>query len=645
MKLFECGKIGKMELKNRIVMAAIGMGMMAEADGKWGKNVREYYIARARGGTGLITTGLVFVSQNLEPFSKHHLNLYSESHLESLHTIVEGVHQYGAKLSVQLTAGFGRVLRWQDPHVTPISASAIPCYFTPERIARPLTTEEAQELALAFGAAAKRCQMAGVDAIELHGHEGYILDQFMSGLWNQRTDKYGGSRQKRLTFPREAILAIKAEVGEDIPVIYRFGIDHFLQGGRTSNESLWIASQLEGMGVDALHVDAGCYETWWWPHPPTYQPAGCMIDMAKKVKPVVKMPIIAVGKLHYPALAEKVLQEGSADFIAIGRGLLADPDWPNKVMEGRFEDIRPCIADHEGCSGELRQGRATSCTVNPACGHEKEWVLTPVKKRTKTTLLIVGGGPAGMEAASVAVDRGFDVTLWEKTDRLGGNLWPASEPEFKRDLREFLNYQITRLKKQPVKMELTKEAIAEDVLRFGADFVIIATGALPENSYLRGAEATTAITAVDLLSNKSKVGKSVLVMGGGLIGCETAVYLAQKGHQVTLTSRRAAILSDMIEPNRSMLLRMVADSCVQVFTNTYPVQVTAGGILVKQDDQDRILPVESLVFGGGMRPCNELQEALAGKVEKLYAIGDCVEPRLIIHAIWEAFHTVRKIEA
>ena len=304
----------------------------------------------------------------------HSLNLYSGDHLESLRKIAEGVHQHGAKLSVQLTAGPGRVLsaaRVEATDVPPISASATHCYFKPEMTTRALTTKEAEELANAFGDAAKRCHMAGVDAIELHGHEGYLLDQFMTGLWNQRNDKYGGSRKKRLTFAEEAIAAIRTEAGEQMPVIYRFGIDHYLEGGRTVEESLWIAKQLEAATVDALHVDAGCYETNWWPHPPAYHPPGCMVDMAEKVKKAVNVPIITVGKLHYPALAEEVLREGKADFIAIGRGLLSDPYWPNKVMEGRLEDIRPCIGDHDGCSDELVKGRATSCTLNPACGHEK----------------------------------------------------------------------------------------------------------------------------------------------------------------------------------------------------------------------------------------------------------------------------------
>ncbi len=645
MKLFEPGRIGRMEVKNRIVMAPMGLMGMEEVDLSWGERIREFYLTRARGGTGLITTWWGLISQKLEPsFTRRFFDLHSDSHLESLHKIVEGIHRYDAKVAVQLSPGRGRVmpLDLQDPRIAPISASAVPCYFNPERITRALATEEVEELTQAFGTAAKRCKMAGVDAVELHGHSGFLMDQFMTALWNYRVDKYGGSRQKRLTFAREAIAAIKNEAGESFPVIYRISINHYLEGGRTPEESLWIAKQLEVMGVDAIHANAGTIETSWVDHPPTYQMPGCLVDMAEMVKQVVKIPVIAVGKLWYPSLAEKVLQEGKADFIAIGRGLLADPDWANKVMEGREKDIRPCIGDNEGCMGEASSGRGTSCSLNPTCGHEKEYVITPIKKRK--TLLIVGGGPASMEAARVAGLRGFDVTLWEKTDRLGGSLWPASTPEFKKDLRNLIDYQITQLKKKPMRIELNKEAMAEDILSFGAEYTILGTGAVPDIPDIPGVNESNMVTAVDLLLKKKKVGERVLIVGGGLIGCETAVYLAQKGHKLTVIELFPDILTDMHHTNRNMLLKMMADNNVQVLTNTRTVQVMADGILVKKDDHDRFLPAESLVLAAGMRSCNELQEALTGKVTRLYAIGDCVEPRRIINAIWDAFHTVREIE-
>lgn len=645
MKLFEPGKIGKMELKNRIVMSPMNVGRMCEADDSWGERIKEYYAARARGGTGLITVMWAPVSQKLEPATKGYLNIYSDSHLESLHKVIEGIHQHGAKVSVQITAGRGRVIRvkWQNPNVAPVSASATPCYFSPERVARAITTQEAEELTQAFGAAAMRCKMAGADAIEIHGHEGYLSDQFMTGLWNQRTDKYGGSREKRLTFARESIEAIRREVGADFPIIYRIGLDHYLEGGRKPEESLWILRQLEAMGINAFHVDAGCYETMWWPHPPTYQLPGCLVNMAEMAKQAVSVPIISVGKLCYPNLAEEVLQEEKADFIAIGRGLLADPDWANKVMEGRPEDIRPCIGDHDGCLGELHQAKSTSCTVNPSCGHEKEWVLTPILKRK--TVLIVGGGPAGMEAARVAAIKGFDVTLWEKTDSLGGNLKPASAPEFKKDLKLLIDYQITQLKKLLVKIELNKESLAGEILSYGAGHTLLATGAVQEIPKISGVDRHNLITARDLLLGKRKVEESVLVVGGGLMGCETALHLVQKGHKVTVIELLPDILlNGVVQHNRLMLLEMIKAYNIRVLTNARVIKVATDGILIKKDDQEEVLPIKSLVFAAGMRSCNELQQSLTNKLPRLHAIGDCVQPGHIINAIWAAFNTARKLE-
>jgi 2-enoate reductase len=645
MKLFEPFKIGTMELRNRIVMSPMNVGRMCEADNSWGERIREFYAARARGGTGLITTMWAPVSHTIEPATKGYLNLYSDSHLESLSRVIEGIHQHGAKASVQITAGRGRVIRirWQDMSIAPVSASATPCYFSPERKARAITTTEAEELAQAFGAAAMRCKTAGADAIEIHGHEGYLSDQFMTGLWNQRTDKYGGSREKRLTFARESIAAIRREVGEDFPIIYRIALDHYLEGGRKPEESLWILQQLEAMGINAFNVDAGCYETMWWPHPPTYHSPGCMVNMAEMAKRAVNVPIIAVGKLCYPDLAEEILQQGKADFIAIGRGLLADPDWANKVREGRQEDIRPCIGDQDGCLGELHEARSTSCTVNPACGHESEWILTPISK--KKPVLIVGGGPAGMEAARVAAIKGFDVTLWEKTDSLGGNLKPASAPEFKKDLRLLMDYQITQLKKLPVKIELNKEPLAEEILSFCAQHTILATGAVQEIPKIPRVDRKNVITARDLLLGRCTAEESVLVVGGGLMGCETALHLVQKGHRVTVVELlHDVLLTGAVHHNRLMLLKMLEDCHITVFTNARVTGIADDSVSINQDGRQEVLPIKSVVFAAGMRSCNELQQSLAGQLPGLHAVGDCVQPGHIMNAIWAAYNTARNLQ-
>jgi 2-enoate reductase len=414
-----------METKNRTVMAAMGAHGLHESDGDWGERFLAYYGARAAGGVGIITTETTFVSQALEPFTKDLFNLASDKHLASLRRLAELLHSYDCRLSLQLTAGFGRVIA---PPVVPegvktVSASENPNHFLPDDpafISRAITTEEAAALAQSFGYAAMRCREGGADCVELHGHEGYLMDQFMTALWNRRDDRYGGSREKRLTFAREAIAAIQRDAGADFPIIYRYGITHYLEGGREEEEGLWIAGELEKMGVSALHVDAGCYETSWWPHPPQYQPPGCMVDMAEKVRTVSSLPIIAVGRLQYPDVAEKVIADGKADFIAMGRGLLAEPEWVNKLQSGKTAEIRPCIGCHEGCMWQMIAQQPTSCALNPTCGHEIEWQLVPLQE--KRSLLVVGGGPAGIEAARVGAKRGFDVTLWEASDRLGGNI-------------------------------------------------------------------------------------------------------------------------------------------------------------------------------------------------------------------------------
>ncbi len=648
MKLFEPGKIGNIELRNRIVMAPMGMGRMDEPDGNWGERVHEYFLARARGGAGMITTCGIMVTQKLEPFTSHHFNINSDKHLESLQKMATGIHKHGAKVSVQLSGGLGRVLPKflkdlaPDPNTPPISSSPGPYLYEPSIMCRALRLEEVEEIAQAFGTAAKRCQMAGADVVEMNGHNGYILDQFMSAIWNRRTDKYGGSREKRLTLAREIIGAIRKSTGGHMPVIYRMGMDHHVEGGRTLEESLLITKELEAMGYDALHLDAGAHETAWYGHPTTYQPRGCLVYLAARTKSVVSIPVIAVGKLHYPDLAEKVLQEGEADFIALGRGLLADPDWPNKVREDRLDDLVLCITDSEGCSGELYKGRAVSCTVNPACGHEKEWTLTRVKHKKR--LLVVGGGPAGMEAARLGALRGMDVLLWEKGDRLGGNLRAAGAPSCKKDLLDYMEYQITQIRKLKVDVKLNTEAIVKEVLGQDANLVVLATGAVPQQLDLPGVEAKHVVTAIDLLLGKKHSGEKAVVVGGGLIGCETALHLAEQGKQVTLTTRREKLLDKVDFHNRRMLLMLMKDSPIRVLTNTWPQRIVADGLIAKQDQKEVTIPAETVVLSPGMHSCNELQAQLSGKVTNLFAIGDCVAPRLIINAIWEAYHTIKSIE-
>ena len=593
MKLLEPGRIGTLEIKNRIIMAPMGIRGTCDPGSVeyWGERVRAYYGARAAGGVGMITTEMVFVTQALEPCAKELLSMANDNHVAAVRKLADRLHAYDCRLSIQLTAGFGRVVpAFIVPDgVKPVSASENTNFYVPDYPdlnSRAITTEEAAALAQSFGFAAMRCREAGADCVELHGHEGYFMDQFMTGLWNRRDDRYGGSREKRLTFAREAIAAIKRDAGADFPIIYRFGIKHHLEGGREEEEGLWIAGELEKMGVAALHVDAGCYETGWWPHPPQYQPPACMVDLAEKVKHVSSLPVITVGRLQYPDVAEKVLAEGKADFIAIGRGLLSEPEWVNKVQSDRTSEIRPCIGCHEGCLWQMIAGEPTSCSLNPVCGHETDRVLVPLKQ--KKSLLVVGGGPAGIEAARVGVQRGFDVTLWEASDRLGGNLWPASKPDFKRDIADYLTYLTGLAGRLPIKVVFNRRATAGDIQSFGADYVILATGADMEPSPIEG---NTVLSTIQLLNGMEARGEKILIMGAGVIGCETALYLARQGRKVTLCARQDSpeLDTDIVDiHNREMLLRMLREEKnITVLRGTIPLRMNGDGVVADQQGEEK----------------------------------------------------------
>ena len=644
--LFEPGKIGKLSLRNRIAMAPLGIVGFAEFDGRLSQRGIDYYIARARGGVGMIITGLFRVARWFEqPQDINFVRSVMVDHkmyVTRLNEFADTVHDYGAKVCVQLTAGVGRVAGpsyLQD--VEPVAPSALSCYWDPDRMARELTLKEIEHLVHSFEFAAGVLSEAGIDAIELHGHEGYLFDQFKSALWNKRTDKYGGDLEGRLRFSTEIIEAIKRGAGADFPIIYRFGLEHHLPGGREVEEGLEIARKLEAAGVDALDVDAGCYETWHWPHPPTTQPPGCMVDMAAMVKEVVKIPVMAVGKLGYPKLAEEVLERGKADFIILGRALLADPDWPNKVKAGQLEDIRPCLGDHE-CLKRGMQRKYISCVVNPAAGIEREFTLQPAEKIK--SVLVIGGGPGGMEAAMIATQRGHKVTLWEKGDALGGNLIPASVPDFKDDYKRLIKYLSTQVKKLGVNIELGKEATPELIQKAKPDVVIIATGGTPNIPDIPGVEKEKVITAVDLLLGKKEAGESVIIIGGGMIGSEAALYLAQKGKKVIIVEILSGIATDMFPANRGHMLKLLAEAGVKYLTETSTLKITDDGITIAdKDGKQSTLKADTVVLAVGLKAKEDLSVALNDKVPEVYTIGDCVEARKVINAIWEGFRISRLI--
>ncbi len=427
-QLFKPIRIGSVEIKNRIALAPMGLGSLVNTDGSLGPRAVDYYVERVRGGVGLIITHACKVENeidSLKPGTGFPVITYTG--VGPWTELADAAHAFGAKIFVQLSAGFGRTAH---PHIlrdTPVSASVLSNYWDPKIRCREVTTDEVEALVKAFGPAAELLADCGVDGFELHGHEGYLFDQFTTSVWNHRTDRYGGDLACRMRFPLEVLHEIRKHVGRGFPVQYRFGLKHYIKGlwqgalpgekyteaGRDIQEGLTMARMLEEAGFDALHVDAGCYDSWYWAHPPGYHAYGCMVDMAEEVKKAVTIPVISVGRLDHPELAGKVIAEGKADLVAIGRGFLADSFWAKKVEEGQQKRIRPCVGCHDGCMGRLVVGKATSCAVNPASGRERSYAVSPAE--TCKNVMVIGGGVAGMEAGRVAALKGHKVALYEKS--------------------------------------------------------------------------------------------------------------------------------------------------------------------------------------------------------------------------------------
>jgi 2-enoate reductase len=662
--LFEPVKIGSTEIKNRIAMAPMGLAGLNNTDGGLGPRAVDYYIERIRGGVGLIITHACKVENEIEPLKRGlGFPVITYAGAGPFAELAEVAHALGAKIFVQLSAGFGRTAHPRILCEKPVSASVIPNYWDSTIICREVTTEEVERLVKAFGPAAEILAQSGIDGIELHGHEGYLFDQFTTALWNHRTDKYGGDLAQRLTFPLEVLREIRQRVGKGFPVQYRFGLKHYVKGlregalpgeryveaGRDVEEGLKMAKMLEEAGFDALHVDAGCYDSWYWAHPPGYQKHGCMIDMAAEVKKVVKIPVIAVGRLDIPELAEKAIAEGKADLVAIGRGFLSDPHWAKKVEEGRQKQIRPCVGCHDGCMGRLIVGKPTSCAVNPASGRERSYALTPANKSRK--VMVIGGGVAGMEAGRVAALRGHKVVIYEKSNKLGGHVREAVRMPFKEGEQRLLDWYKIELEKLKVEIHVKTEVTLELIREKNPGAVIVATGSKPIRLNVPGADRPSVVNACDFLSGRKEAGESVVVVGGGQVGCEMGLWLSQQGKKVTVVEKLSEPMTGgrpIPWMNQVMLLDLLKFHKVDIMTNFSLFEVIdKGAIVIDKDSRKETLPADTIIIAAGLAPEQGIYHSLLGKkianLYLIYLIGDAREAKSIMNAIWDAYEVARTI--
>ncbi|MBU3144431.1 FAD-dependent oxidoreductase [Clostridium sp. CF012] len=659
-KMFEPIKIGSLEIKNRFAMAPMGPLGLGDAEGGFNQRGIEYYTARARGGTGLIITGVTFVDNEIEghampscPCSTHNAVHFIRTSKE----MTERIHAYDSKIFLQLSGGFGRVtIPTNLGEFPPVAPSPIQHRWL-DKTCRELTKAEIRSIVKKFGDGAFNAKRAGFDGVQIHAvHEGYLIDQFAIELFNQRTDEYGGCLGNRLRFAREIVEEIKGRCGDEFPVTVRYSPKSFIkelrdgalpgevfeEKGRDIPEGIEAARLLVSYGYDALDVDVGSYDAWWWSHPPMYQDKGLYIPYAKIVKDAVDVPVICAGRMDSPDLALSALEDGACDMIGLGRPLLADADYVNKLRAGKIADIRPCLSCHEGCMGRIQEYSALNCAVNPAACREKEATLVQAVK--SKNVMIVGGGVAGLEAARVLALRGHKPVIYEKSSALGGNLIPGGAPDFKEDDLALVAWYEHTLKELMVEVKYNTEVTAEVVKSRKADTVIIATGSKPKIFDL--GDNSKVFPAADILVGKVPAGGKVVILGAGLVGCELALWLARQGKKVTMVELQKKILAvngPLCHANFDMLEKLIPYNGIEVLTSSKVLKTTEKGVLVDTMGKEQEILADTVVLAVGYNAEKSLYEELKFETRELYLVGDARKVSSIMYAIWDAYEVAANI--
>ena len=635
-KLFEPGMIGNMAVKNRIVMPP--MGTFSAEEGFITERMIDYYVARAKGGVGLIITQVTAVDPRA-PGGKTFTALWDDKFIPRLKELTTAVHEYGCKIAVQLGhhgamhSDAGRILGYRPDEIDVVGTSAIP--YLPTGVApRELSKEDIDKLVEAFSEAARRSRDAGCDTVEIHGAHGRLVNQFASSFYNKRQDKYGGVPENRIRFACEIISRTREKLGSDFPIIYRISGDDLYIGGTTKEEAIRQAVLVANAGANAIHVSAGD-QAFSNPIPTYAAPPHPFVHLAEGIKKVVDIPVIAVGKLGEPTIAERILVEGKADFISMGRPLFADPELPNKAKEGQLEEIRRCLYCNNcmvSISAHLMDGKSIagqrlSCTVNAALFRERDFMIQPTTSPKK--VMVIGGGLAGMKAAQVLAERGHKVSLYEASERLGGQWNIASRGKARyATLTKTLSQSLT---KAGVDVILNTKVDRHLVLEFHPDAVVLATGAIPATLDIPGADGKNVAQVDDVLAGKVEVGNSVVIIDGRHRGMEAALYLSMQGKKVCLVSTH-----QVGRDTEHFLYRDLRDKLVELRVPFYPfsqvVEISTDGVSIFQDKEMLSLKAATVILAVGSKPENKLVEKLKDIVPELHLIGDCKEPRSALEA-------------
>lgn len=653
--LFQPLKLGSITIKNRFCVGPLTLPSLHGPFGEFSADGIRYFEERAKGGFGLLYTGAFHpdtLVDPVHPLDSKQPKKSPKAFMRSAVELLERLDAYGAKMLPQVSMGYGRnALGCFCP-------SPIPYYHDPSRLAPALTETQIKQKIDQMIETAVFLKSCGFPGIEVHAmHWGYLLDQFAMSFMNHRTDRYGGSLENRLRCAREILDGVKSACGADFVVSMRLALKTYMKGynqpslhgedevGRTLEEGLEIARVLEGYGYDFLSVDFGQYDSFYYAAPPCYMEKGRVIDLAAAAKQAVHIPILCGGRMNEPELVDEAVRSGKLDGIVLARPSLAEPAYPQKLQMGCAEEIRPCIGCNQGCIGALKVGRRTGCAVNPQAAREDSFSLTPALVRK--SVLVVGGGVSGMEAARTAALRGHTVTLCEQRGELGGKLLPAGAHDFKIELRELNAWYQHQLETLGVSIETNTTMTADNIRAKAPDAVILAVGATSILPPVLGIDTPgRVIDSVAALTGKPKLGDTIVVIGGGLVGCETALGYAQEGKSVTVVEALPDILSAGIpvpEMNASMLRDLLAEAKVSIRTGTRLTGVTPAGARVSTAAGEEVLPADTIIVAVGFRSCPSLSQALSGSGIAVYEVGDGNRVGSVMTAIGSAYTVARMV--
>lgn len=649
MRLFEPIRIGAIQVKNRIVMAP--MTTHYAVDGYVSDRMVRFYERRAKGGAGLITIEDGIVDYPIGSNTDCPLAIDHDRYLAGLSKLADVIRANGAVSVMQLSHA-GRRAGQVSPGSgclkrtggrIPVAPSAL-AHPTPGHVVpRPLTVPEIQSIITRFEEGAARAVKAGFDMIGLHCAHMYLCGQFLSPWANKRTDEYGGSLENRMRFVLEIVRRIKDRVGTKVPIVCRMN-GREPEEGNTQEELMQFANALQQAGVDALHVSVGFASVLWDKdfipaEAFTGMPEGCIVDLAATIKKAVTIPVITVNKIRHVEFAENVLQEGKADMIALGRTLLADPDWPLKARRNCPEDIRPCISCCRGCVGNIERGRPIECLVNPQLGRDEEFSVPPAHPACQKKVLVIGAGPAGLEAARSAAASGHSVSIWEWDETVGGKLRLAAKPPGKAELSELTEYLERAARKEGVEIVLGRKADLDAIKQFNPDVVILATGSRPAlPSQLTCSEDARFIQAAEVVGGCNSIGQTVAIVGGGMVGLETAKILAESGHSVTVLEMLEEIGADIPAITRVPLLLGLREKGVRLLGGTTVKELCRQQVRwTGAEGSSGFLTVDTIVLATGERPDETFKRELDRVFSRVYSVGDCKKPGDLLSAFSDAY--------